>query len=259
MGIISRVRLRRLKGQLRATPLARQPGQLYGCLPKPAQRMFKRFRTRPNLMLSASTNFADYEGSGDLEERIWVIFKQIHGSCAAECTTQALQLIREVEGLDRVKLQPLGLYCYSSGGRDRGSNIGTNIKYACRQGTCTMATRPRSDGFRRKLTTGELEEAKQYRLDESDILEVDSKAEFVSSLANQRPICYGRSNHAILAVDWLPGDRVLFANSWGQNWSESGFGIDTWSYISRAIRNYGAYSIGSVLDPSGEADAPAPR
>jgi len=31
----------------------------------------------------------------------------------------------------------------------------------------------------------------------------DAKAEFV---ANQRPIAYGRSNHAILAIDLLPGD-----------------------------------------------------
>jgi len=210
-------------------------------------------RYRDQLPVIPESEWHKYYGRSDLAERVWDVLDQNgHGSCAAECVTGAITVVRELAGLQRIKLNPWTVYQFTSGGRDRGSNIGDNVRRSQSVGILPQDYWPRSKGLWTPLPAGHQDISRNYR--SLRWLDIGSKLEFATSLFRTRPICYGRRGHAICALEWLEGDRVLYLNSWDEAWNGGGFGIDSWNSIASSIRNYGAYALIDVVDPSGEED-----
>ena len=104
-----------------------------------------------------------------------------YGSCAAESVTQAIMVARELSGQPHVKLNPWAMYRTTSGGRDQGSNIEDNVRYAMEYGVPSQAVHSRSKGvFGRD---GAISEEAKYDALNYRILEyfdITNVAEFVT-------------------------------------------------------------------------------
>ncbi len=167
------------------------------------------------------------------------------GSCAAEEVTQAVMTLRAFSGYSHVPLNPWSVYAWTSGGRDNGSSIDSNWQRARDVGIMPMTVWDRSEGWKDKPTEEMLlNHAVNFRLDE--FYDINNTEELVSALLSGFVVGYGRDGHAILAVDMLDEEHMLYANSWG-NWGDNGFGIDK---ITNVRWEYGAFAARSVLDSS---------
>ncbi len=167
------------------------------------------------------------------------------GSCASEEATQAVMTLRAFSGYSHVPLNPWSLYAWTSGGRDNGSSIDENWQRARDVGIMPMLVWGRDQGWKTKPSQESLiNHASNFRLDE--FYDIDNTEEMVSALLAGFVVGYGRDGHAILAVDMLDEDHMLYANSWG-DWGDAGFGIDK---ITNVRWEYGAFAARSVLDSS---------
>lgn len=180
----------------------------------------------------------------DMRDKVKDILSQNgRGSCAAECVSQALMTVANYSGHQRRLLNPWSLYAWTSGGVDRGSNIGANFRRAREVGIMPMDVWPRSKGWRSKPSEDLLREhAARYRIDE--FWEIRTREEAGSALLQNIPFVYGRRGHAITGIEMIDDDRFYYANSWNE-WGENGFGIDR---LSRDLGGYGMYAGRSVVD-----------
>lgn len=162
------------------------------------------------------------------------------GSCAAEACTGALMLARELEGQERVILNPWYLYHYSSGGEDKGSSIDENLRLARERGIASQAVWPRSKGWRATPTAEANEDAARHTIEEFyDCTSVD---ELVSGILSGFVAEFGynpRGGHAVVACDTLSMSTFKFLNSWG-NWGDKGFGTLRFADIDW---RYGAFLV----------------
>lgn len=166
------------------------------------------------------------------------------GSCAAEATTQALQIARAYDGQPWVQLSPWSLYHESSGGSDRGSNIDDNLEIVRTKGVASMAVWPRTHSFRQELSAAALADRTLYRGDEW--FDIASVAEFKTALLKEMPIVYGSFSHAKCAVQLLDESSFLYANSWASDWGDKGFGVEK---FSNGINwGYGAWALRTASD-----------
>jgi len=160
------------------------------------------------------------------------------GSCATESTAGGIMVARSMQGVarreDHVVLNPWFIYQETSGGRDRGSNIDSNLAFARKYGCASEAVWPRSKGWRAKPSEEAFADAMKYRIEEFyDIASVD---EFVSAVLTGFPVVYGSAGHSVLRVEYM-----LDLNSWGEAWKDGGFGL--WASLNAINWGYGAFAI----------------
>lgn len=176
------------------------------------------------------------------------------GSCATESTTQSVMVARAMAGLPFVLLNPWYIYHTTSGGRDRGSSIDENLRFAREHGIASEAVWPRSKGWRKRPSDEAIENAKKYRIEEFyDIQTVD---EFVSALLCGFPVVWGAKGHSVLKVEHRSEREGLDVNSWGTDWGDDGFGV--WASYRAIQWNYGAFAVRTTT-MAGIPDLPPPR
>jgi len=156
------------------------------------------------------------------------------GSCATESTAGGIMVARSMQGLTHVVLNPWFIYQKTSGGRDQGSNIDTNLAFVRQYGCAPESVWPRSKGWRSRPSDEAYDAALQFRIDEFyDIASVD---EFVSAVLTGYPVVYGSAGHSVLRVE-----KDLDLNSWSTNWKDGGFGL--WASLNAINWGYGAFAI----------------
>jgi hypothetical protein len=169
------------------------------------------------------------------------------GSCAAESADGSVAALCVRQGLPPVLFNPLGKYHTTSGGSDRGSNIGDNMKFAMDRGCYPEEVWPRSKGFRVKPSAEANRIAKFFRLRE--FFRCTTIAEVISAVL-QGYLCHGGySGHAVSFCGYIHPGKLLFKNSWGP-WGDNGFGTLSANKIYFA---YGMYAYEDVI-PYVEAD-----
>lgn len=200
---------------------------------------------------------------------VWRIKNQgREGTCTSNATTQAMEIVanQQFGGDNWVELSPISIYKACGRSASSGSSVSCNIRRATDVGALPVGnddnwsrmqdgwnlnsshTMP-PRGFHTPYPEGFRDTAKHFRIDETS--DIESFDEFATALQRGWPVVYGRAGHAICGVllvrhrgQWA----VRYANSWG-NWGDSGYGYDTEGYISRAIRQYGAIAVRSVVIP----------
>lgn len=171
------------------------------------------------------------------------------GSCAAESATQTVMTLRSFHGQNFDLLNPWGLYHYSSGGRDGGSNLDTNCKYLRELGVPPESVWPRSKGFRARLSEEAKEAAKSFRIIE--YYDIQTVEEFGTALLLGYPVSYGRRGHSIMGTDLVSEREFRMCNSWG-DWKDAGFDVESFSGINWG---YGAWAIRVATDTRGVVKA----
>lgn len=167
------------------------------------------------------------------------------GSCSAESATQTIMTCRSFHGQPFTLLNPWHLYHFSSGGRDGGSNIDTNLRYLRDQGVAPESVWPRSKGFRARPSAESMEAAKAYRI--LEFFDIQTVEEFGSALMLGYTVSYGRRGHSIMGVEVIDEKSFRFVNSWG-DWGDGGFGVERFSGINWG---YGAWAVRVVTDTGG--------
>lgn len=168
------------------------------------------------------------------------------GSCATESATGAVMLQRSFTGQEFTLLNPWFIYHTTSGGRDGGSNIDSNLRFVRENGIAPEAIWPRSKGWRAKPTAEAYEAAKQYRIIE--FYDIQTVEEFGSALLLGFPVVYGRRGHSILAVDVVNKNEFRMLNSWG-NWGDNGTAVERFSGINWG---YGAWAVRTTISETVE-------
>ena len=159
------------------------------------------------------------------------------GSCAAESSTQALMIAREMAGLPHVPLNPYSVYHTTSGDTDHGSNIDDNLEHLMIYGACPESVWPRSKGWRAEPSAEAKAAALEFRI--AEFFDISTIEEFVSALLRGFPVVWGANGHAICAVQH-EGTYPLIVNSWGQ-WEDGGFG--KWATYKQVNFAYGAWAM----------------
>jgi len=212
------------------TPLIPPPGRVKGCLLRTTKLGDLCPLARDHIKIIPRGEWAgiiEQRAADELEVRDLVkdiLDQNGYGSCASEEVAQGLMTTRAFEGQPHVLLSPCSLYAFLCGGRDAGSGIGENWARARDVGIMPMSEWPRSKGWRAKPSPDQLKE-----------------------LLSGFVVGYGRSGHAILAVDMLDTSHFLYANSWG-DWGDEGFGIDR---ITNVNWNFGAFAARSTVSSGG--------
>lgn len=174
------------------------------------------------------------------------------GSCAWEACTQAVLSCRSLEGQPFVPLNPWSGYRRTNT-TDSGSSIDGNLLVAIKYGIAPEALHPRNRGWRAAISAEAAAEALKYR--PLEVYDIQSDEEFGSALLQGFFVVYGRSGHAITAIDLVDRNTILFANSWGQwtNCDIPGFGVEK---LSKWNRSYGAWAIRATVRSD---DVPMPQ
>lgn len=223
------------------------PGKAAGCLYRASAfgRCCSVFADKINVMTDAEIQelLPTHEGMRKYVTKI--LDQNGRGSCASEAATQAIMIARAIAGLIFTLLNPWGLYHYSSGGSDRGSNIDTNLELAILKGVPSMDIWPRSHGFQKTLSAEAVADAKKYRADE--FFDIGTVQEFKTALMCGMPVVYGSHAHAKCAVKLQDGQRsFIYANSWDESWGDNGFGVEQFS--GGVNWGYGAFAVRTSVD-----------
>jgi hypothetical protein len=173
-----------------------------------------------------------------------------YGSCATESASQCVMTCRGFSGQPFVLLNPWFVYQTTSGGRDGGSNIDTNLSFIRENGIAPESIWPRSKGIRTKPSAEAYEAAKEFKI--LEFYDITSIEEFGTALFLGFSISYGRKGHSIMGTEVLTAKTFLYANSWG-DWGDAGFGIDSFDDINFG---YGAFAVRTVTD---SGVSPMPR
>jgi hypothetical protein len=163
-------------------------------------------------------------------------------NCASESTNQSVAIGMAKAGLLDVLFNPYGMYHFVNGGRDQGSSIDANLKFAREFGCFPESVWPRSNGWQRKPSEEAMEAAKLYRI--LEFYDIQSIEEFVTALLMGFPVVYGANGHAVCAIQHLENKQApMIVNSWSTDWEDNGFGV--WvNYASlRKNLSYGAFAV----------------
>jgi len=223
------------------TPLIAPPGKRKGCLRR-TDSFGSRFKPMADQTRILSWEEIKHRMHSALSLRPFV--RQILdqdgvGSCAAEAVTQAIMTTRVKAGQPHVLLNPWSIYQETSGGRDRGSNIGDNIAFATEQGCLPKAVWPRSKGWRTKPPQELWDRyGKHFRLDE--VGEIGEAQETASALVDAFAIVFGWQGHSCMLDHLLDEDTAEYANSWKQTWGDEGFGK---VYLRSINYGYGQFAV----------------
>lgn len=230
------------------------PGYKLGCLPRRSRfgEICDPFAEKIEVI--SQDRWSELLKKISLRPKVPVILDQeSDGSCACESSTGSALVVRVVYGLPFVMLNPLFVYNTTSGGHDSGSNIDDNLAFIRKYGIAPESVWPRSKGFRATPSAEAKREALKYRIHE--FYDIATWEEFGSALLFGFPVVFGYSGHSVLAVALKDENTLVYANSWGANWGDSGFG----TLRARSIHwEYGAWAVRSVIVPDESPNPPIP-
>lgn len=168
------------------------------------------------------------------------------GSCATESTTQAVEITRAFDGFPWVELNPWSIYCFTSGGQDRGSSIDENLVHVRQYGICPESVWPRSKGWQTKPTAEAMEAAKLFKIQE--FYDCTTTEEIGTALLLGFAVVYGWNGHSCVLTELLSANPATakYANSWAPSWGDNGFGTINLSSINFA---YGAFAVRTISAP----------
>jgi hypothetical protein len=235
-------------------PLGIEPG---GCLPRITQFGDCCDPMADKIKVIPSDNWSKIiDANPDLgcKQHVEKIFKQRYGSCATESTTQSLAIVRAAAGPEFVLLNALSIYHFTSGGRDRGSNIDSNLKFARDKGICPDSFWPRSQGFQADPPANWETAAENYRIDE--FYDIGTADEIGTALLLGLPVVFGWRGHSCVMVKLLKKGKAIYANSWGTSWGNDGFGEIKLSAVNWG---YGAFAVRTPNQAWDENGPPVPK
>jgi len=216
------------------------PGRATGCLP----RVTKVGECCPvfgeKIKVVPAGEWSDWIGEIERRPHVHKIKDQGGvGSCATQSVSQAVEIVRSVQGNKFEELNPLSIYRITSGGRDRGSNIDTNLKHVRDVGILPESYFPHDNrNWKASPPSGWEEVAKNYRIDE--FFDITTTEEVGSALLIGFPVCFGWEGHSCVLLELLNETEALYANSWGTGWGDAGFGTIKLSQINFS---YGAFAV----------------
>lgn len=182
-------------------------------------------------------------------------------NCASNATCQCFEVAWNMAmgAKHWIEMSPISIYRWVASGPGSGSTISGNLRQlkdvgclpvdnAENRAILKAAGRPESHvlkttGYSQSFPSNWKETAAFFRA--LEWLDISSFEGMVSAIFEGFPVCYGRAGHAICGARIVKRNgvwTVKYANSWG-NWGESGYGYDSESYISNAIRSYGAWAL----------------
>ena len=206
------------------------PGKKTGCLPRKSMMGGVCSLFSEKLAIIPVAEWPSLLGNIELRSCVTKIKDQNgFGSCATESTTQSMEIVRKLEGQEWVELNPLFIYHTTSGGRDQGSSIDTNLEFARDYGIAPESVWPRSKGFTAKPSADAVEAAMAYRI--MEFYDIASISEAGTALLLGFPVVFGWQGHSCVLVQLLSTTKALYANSWG-NWGDQGFGTINLSSIN---------------------------
>jgi hypothetical protein len=221
------------------TQLIIPPGKKTGCLPRASRpgQWCSLFGERIPVIPVAQ--WGDLIGEVELRSCVSKIKDQDGvGSCATESTSQAVEIVRQVEGQPWVELNPWSIYWNTSGGSDNGSSIDENLVYARDYGICPESIWPREKGWKAKPSAEALTAAKEYRIVE--FYDVGTTEEIGTALLLGFPVVFGWQGHSCVLTQLLTVTTAEYANSWAPSWGDNGFGSIKLSAINF---QYGAWAL----------------
>ena len=222
------------------------PGKVTGCLPRVSRYGQWCSKLEDSIDIVPKEQWQQYIDEGvTLTPQVKNIFDQDGvRSCAFESTAQALQIIRSWGGQPFEKLNPWSGYCFTSGGKDRGSNIDTNLQHARDVGLLPMSVWPRFKGWMTKPSQELLDNvACNYQIDEFfDIATID---EVGTALLKCFPVVFGWQGHSCVLTSLVSTSVAQYVNSWGTDWGDNGFGQIRLNAINFG---YGAFAVRTVVD-----------
>lgn len=229
------------------TKLIIPEGKKTGCLLRASKVGELCDRLGDRMEIIDPDDWGDWLGNGDLDMRDHVhdiLDQDGVGSCATESASQGIMICRSMAGLDHVLLNPWSMYAFTSGGRDGGSNIDTNLAHCRDVGVLPMDIWPRSKGWRTRPPESLLEsEASKYRIHE--FFDCTSVEEVGTALIRGMPVVYGWSGHSCIMTQLSSRDEADYCNSWHESWGDKGFG----KIKLRSINfGYGAFAVRTVVD-----------
>ncbi len=181
------------------------------------------------------------------------------GTCASNSTTGSFEYVWNLTfGKEWfIQFSPISLYRWIAGDPDSGSTISDNLKQLRDVGALpadisrnreilTLLGLPlkmlKNVGYYQDFPDEWQSLAAYFRMAEwNDIASFDG---MVTNIFKKRMPVYGRAGHSIYGVRVVKKNGVYYVkypNSWGK-WGENGYGYDSESYISGAIRSYGAFA-----------------
>ncbi len=220
-------------------------GKKAGCLYRATKVGDCCDRLEDRIDIIPQSDWGDYLDHDDLDlgDHVTKILDQDGvGSCATESATQGVMICRSLQGLPYVPLNPWSMYCFTSGGRDGGSNIDTNLDWLRKTGVLPDEVWPRSKGWRTRPSDELLaKEASKYRIGEFfDCTTVD---EIGTALIRGMPVVFGWSGHSCILTHLTSRTHADYANSWHESWGDKGFGSLRLSAINFG---YGAFAVRTV-------------
>ncbi len=212
--------------------------QACGCLPRETKVGEICPLMAEHIDVIPQEEWPDHIGDVTLKPCVGPIFSQGRvSSCASEATTETVQTDGSFSGRPQVMLNPWTLYPFVTS-RDNGSSLDANLKRARDVGILPDKVWPRSQHAWNDRPPQSLFDEHAVKIDEFfDITSVD---EFGTALLLNFPIVYARKRHALMACELRPRRRFVFANSWGANWGDEGFGEESLSVIEW---HYGAFAV----------------
>jgi hypothetical protein len=225
------------------TQLIVPPGKATGCLPRRDRCGERMPLMAEKIKVIPQGEWNGLIGTIDLSSTVveGIDQKQV-GSCACASTTQALMMVRYLEGQSHELLNHEYIYHYTSGGRDQGSVIGDNIIFARDKGVAPISVWPRTHSWQAAPSAEAVEAAKQYKLIEAyDIGTVD---EIGTALLEGLPVVFGWSGHSCVFTELLSATRARYRNSWGDDWEDAGFGTLNLSSVNFS---YGCHALRTAL------------
>jgi hypothetical protein len=185
------------------------------------------------------------EGAGDHRKYVkWILDQDGRGSCASEGLANCITQQRHRRGLPEVKLNPWPNYYRISNGRDNGSTLSGNIRFAKEHGFLPMDLWPRygpnghawSDIPRSSDPLWQ--EAKKYK--PGEVYDIGNTVEAASALFAGHSVYAAYPGHAWQLIAVINTQQGIWLNSWSEQWGDGGFGVIN---FSRLTYQYGLYAI----------------
>jgi len=214
-------------------------GKAKGCLPRVSEPGEWCPLARERIDTIPENDWPDYMRGIDLRLHVNQVKDQDGvGSCATESTAQAVEIARDLMGWEWVQLNPWFIYHHTSHGRDAGSSIDENLRFARERGIAPESVWPRSQGWRAEPSDEAYEAARAYRI--LEFYDITNTRELGSALLLGFPVVFGWDGHSVVYTSMVDPRTGEYCNSWSPSWGDQGFGRLP---FDRVIWAYGAFAV----------------